>query len=111
VVRQPVAARPEFRRLVASTLHALQPASRRLLDGAAVIGQEVGVPLLEAVTGSSPAEDSTAAVEHDQAAKVVITRQWRYLGTGWKTTADAALALAAADAARSRQPAGLSTTA
>src|SRR6185503_19694799 len=36
-------------------------------------------------TGPDPAEPTdTAADEHNQAAKVVITRQWRYLGTGWK---------------------------
>ncbi|GII25342.1 replication initiator [Planosporangium mesophilum] len=51
---------------------------------------------------------STTATEHDQDATVVIG-QWRYLGTGWKTIADAALALAAADAARSRTPVGLAT--
>jgi hypothetical protein len=35
---------------------------------------------------------------------VLIVGAWAYAGTGWRTTADAALALAAADAARSRRP-------
>jgi hypothetical protein len=42
---------------------------------------------------------SPTAVEHDQEQQVVIG-QWRYLGTGWKTIADAA---------RSRTPASLTT--
>lgn len=36
---------------------------------------------------------------------VLVIGAWTYAGTGWRTTADAALALAAADAARSRRPA------
>jgi hypothetical protein len=44
-----------------------------------------------------------AADEHEDPVLVVGT--WTYAGTGWRTTADAALALAAADAARSRRPA------
>jgi hypothetical protein len=36
---------------------------------------------------------------------VLIVGIWTYAGTGWRTAADAALALAAADAARSRRPA------
>jgi hypothetical protein len=40
----------------------------------------------------------------DQTATVVIG-QWRYIGTGWLSTGDAALALMAADAARLRRPA------
>jgi hypothetical protein len=36
---------------------------------------------------------------------VLVVGAWTYAGTGWRTTADAALALAAADAARSRRPA------
>jgi hypothetical protein len=36
---------------------------------------------------------------------VLVVGSWTYAGTGWRTTADAALALAAADAARSRRPA------
>jgi hypothetical protein len=36
---------------------------------------------------------------------VVVVGSWTYAGTGWRTTADAALALAAADAARQRRPA------
>jgi hypothetical protein len=36
---------------------------------------------------------------------VLAAGSWTYAGTGWRTSADAALALAAADAARSRRPA------
>jgi hypothetical protein len=36
---------------------------------------------------------------------VLVIGAWTYAGTGWRTTADAALALAAADQARSRRPA------
>ena len=43
-----------------------------------------------------PAEDTDT---------VLVVGSWTYAGTGWRTTADAALALAAADAARSRRPA------
>jgi glutamine cyclotransferase len=36
---------------------------------------------------------------------VLVVGSWTYAGNGWRTTADAAaLALAAADAARSRRP-------
>jgi hypothetical protein len=35
---------------------------------------------------------------------VLVVGTWTYAGTGWRTTADAALARAAADAARSRRP-------
>ena len=35
---------------------------------------------------------------------MLVVGTWTYAGTGWRTTADAALALAAADAARSRRP-------
>jgi hypothetical protein len=35
---------------------------------------------------------------------VLVVGTWTYAGIGWRTTADAALALAAADAARSRRP-------
>jgi hypothetical protein len=45
---------------------------------------------------------STTAVEQDQAA-TVVTAQWAFVGAGWRTTGDAALALAAA---RMRRPAG-----
>jgi Replication initiator protein, pSAM2 len=41
----------------------------------------------------------------DEPATVLVLGSWTYAGTGWRTTADAALALAAADAARSRRPA------
>jgi hypothetical protein len=36
---------------------------------------------------------------------VLVVSSWTYAGTGWRTTADAALALAGEDAARSRRPA------
>jgi hypothetical protein len=43
---------------------------------------------------------------------VLVVGAWTYAGTGWRTTADAALALAAAaDAARSRRPAAISPAA
>ena len=42
---------------------------------------------------------------------VLIVGTWTYAGTGWRTTADAALALAAADAARSRRPADIRASA
>ena len=38
----------------------------------------------------------------------VVIGQWRYTGTGWLTTGDAALATMAADAARQRCPANTS---
>ena len=41
----------------------------------------------------------------DELETVLVIGSWTYAGTGWRTTADAALALAAADAARSRRPA------
>jgi hypothetical protein len=41
----------------------------------------------------------------DDTETVLVVGSWTYAGTGWRTTADAALALAAADAARSRRPA------
>jgi hypothetical protein len=44
-----------------------------------------------------PPEDGTETV--------LVVGAWTYAGNGWRTAADAALALAAADAARSRQPA------
>jgi hypothetical protein len=53
----------------------------------------------------NPAEH-TSADEHGQQATTVIAK-WSFVGAGWRTTADAALALAAADAARSRRPAYL----
>ena len=49
-----------------------------------------------------------AADEHEDT--VLIVGAWTYAGTGWRTTADAALALAAADAARARRPAGSRTS-
>jgi hypothetical protein len=41
----------------------------------------------------------------DETETVLVVGSWTYAGTGWRTIADAALALAAADAARSRRPA------
>jgi hypothetical protein len=41
----------------------------------------------------------------DETETVLVIGSWTYAGTGWRSTADAALALAAADAARSRRPA------
>jgi len=43
----------------------------------------------------------------DDSDTVLVVGTWTYAGTGWRTTADAALALAAADAARSRRPAAV----
>jgi hypothetical protein len=40
----------------------------------------------------------------DETETVLVVGSWTYGGTGWRTAADAALALAAADAARSRRP-------
>lgn len=37
---------------------------------------------------------------------VLVINEWRYVGSGWHTTGDAALAAMAADAARQRKPAG-----
>jgi hypothetical protein len=71
-----------------------------------IIAQDSAEPAV-----ADPAErTSPAAAEHEHTTAVVIG-QWRYHGAGWKTPADAALAQAAADAARSRQPAGLHPTA
>ena len=47
----------------------------------------------------------------DLDAPVLVVGTWTYAGTGWRTTADAALALAAADAARSRRPVAARTAA
>ena len=56
-----------------------------------------------ATTATHP--EQLAPEDHDD--QVLIVGDWTYAGTGWRTTADAALALAAADAARSRRPAGV----
>ena len=45
--------------------------------------------------------------ELEDAGTTVVIKHWHYIGTGWLTTGDAALALMAADAARQRRPAGL----
>lgn len=55
----------------------------------------------------SAAEFDTA--EHlDDDSTLVIDGQWTYLGSGWLTLADAALANASAAAARERRPAASS---
>jgi hypothetical protein len=41
----------------------------------------------------------------DEETTAVVIGEWTYTGSGWLTTGDAALALAAADAACSRRPA------
>jgi hypothetical protein len=56
-----------------------------------------------AATAAHP--DQLAAEDHQD--QVLIVGVWTYAGTGWRTTGDAALALAAADAARSRRPAAV----
>jgi hypothetical protein len=53
---------------------------------------------------SSSARPEQSSLE-DETDTVLVVGSWTYAGTGWRTTADAALALAAADAARSRRPA------
>lgn len=65
--------------------------------------------------GNHPTAISPATADvHDladqanQAATVVIAA-WAYVGSGWLTTGDAALAARAADAARARQPATIPT--
>jgi hypothetical protein len=50
--------------------------------------------------------DPTQLSDTDGDNAFVVIGQWRYIGTGWLTTGDAALALMAADAARQRRPAG-----
>jgi hypothetical protein len=50
---------------------------------------------------------SSSGCGFDYEDQVLIVGAWTYAGTGWRTTADAALALAAADAARSRRPAAV----
>jgi hypothetical protein len=57
-------------------------------------------------TAIDPAE--LHADQHDTETTLVIN-DWTYVGTGWLSSTDAALALAAADAARSRRPAGTTT--
>jgi hypothetical protein len=57
-----------------------------------------------AATAAHP--EQLGADDYDD--QVLVIGAWTYAGTGWRTTADAALALAAADQARSRRPAGIS---
>jgi hypothetical protein len=57
--------------------------------------------------------NTTAIADHadrDQAETTLIINTLAYIGSGWKTSGDAALALQAADAARARQPANLPRT-
>lgn len=56
--------------------------------------------------GHDPVESAEAL--HDDETTLVINH-WRYIGSGWRTTGDAALAAMAADAARQRRPAKTST--
>jgi hypothetical protein len=60
-----------------------------------------------AATTDHPAQLDPGDIEDP----VLVVGSWTYAGTGWRTTADAALALAAADAARSRRPAGINRAA
>jgi hypothetical protein len=53
--------------------------------------------------------DPTQLADTDDQTTTVVIGQWRYVGTGWLTTGDAALAAMAADAARRRRPAGLTS--
>ena len=52
-----------------------------------------------------PPTTRPSSTPDDDEDPVLVVGSWTYAGTGWRTTADAALALAAADAARSRRPA------
>jgi len=52
----------------------------------------------------TPAEFDTAEHLDDDDSTLVIDGQWTYQGSGWLTTADAALANASANAARERRP-------
>jgi Replication initiator protein, pSAM2 len=56
-------------------------------------------------TATAAHPEQLAPVDHED--QVLIVGAWTYAGTGWRTTADAALALAAADATRSRRPAAV----
>jgi hypothetical protein len=56
-------------------------------------------------TATAAHPEQLAPVDYED--QVLIVGAWTYAGTGWRTTADAALALAAADAARSRRPAAV----
>jgi hypothetical protein len=50
---------------------------------------------------------ATPGADHDQAdtEPTLVLNDWHYIGSGWLSGTDAALALAAADAARARRPA------
>lgn len=58
-----------------------------------------------AMRRASATADQPELVPEDEPDTVLVVGTWTYAGTGWRTSADAALALAAADAARSRRPA------
>jgi hypothetical protein len=64
--------------------------------GALRAARSTAVRGANAATGAEPAEDTDT---------VLVVGSWTYAGTGWRNSADAALALAAADAARARRPA------
>ena len=55
-------------------------------------------------TASAGSAQPMQAPSEDGTETELVVGCWTYAGTGWRTTADAALALAAADAARSRRP-------
>lgn len=59
----------------------------------------------EGVRVISPVEFDTAECLDDDETMLVIDKHWTYQGSGWLTTADAALANASAAAARERRPA------
>jgi hypothetical protein len=50
------------------------------------------------------ADTARALADQDDQLTTVVIGSWSYAGSGWLTTADAALAAMAADAARSRRP-------
>lgn len=60
---------------------------------------------LRAARSDAMRRANAATAPDEEPETVLVIGSWTYAGTGWRTTADAALALAAADAARSRQPA------
>ena len=60
---------------------------------------------LRAARSAAMRRANATAAPDEEPETVLVVGSWTYAGTGWRTTADAALALAAADAARSRRPA------
>jgi hypothetical protein len=53
-------------------------------------------------TTTNPADHRDQADAHDTETTLIVGT-WNYIGSGWLTTGDAALATRAADAARSRR--------